>query len=341
MNNIIKFDNSINETSESIKLIFNKELKNIKNLRKKFDENNGDIINDLDYLEGYISNLIVKHRDKNWKPKNTEKKFVDLYNSFNERLKDDDEVWKVFFLSEFIYFSDVNSSLLNEDEDYINLIVTAIDTNLENFNISDTNTIKRIINDVRKNVIKNLFKNIDSEDVEKMVDIVEGIASGINLLTINGWYKDDNIDYEDENDNLQTGILTLDRVYNYYKKQEDMEDLIKYTSFYRNHDIDEEYDDSEEKRRMGIINSILLLKKYPEEYKLYYLDLARNINAKRLIDEELHEIIGLTSLYLKMGEQITEYDYEDLKHYVDLLERSYNNKNISHEKAKVLKDEDR
>lgn len=320
MGDIVKFDNRISETNGEIINIFKTEINNIKTLRNDFDEDD-DYIKDLDYLEGYLTALSIKYEDKTWKSKNVQDKFIDLYNSFKDKLKDEDDVWKVFFFSELIYFTDINSSLIKDNKEYVYRVIRGIDTNIEDIGIDNKKLINEIIVDVRKNVIRNLFIDKESKDEdEKMVNVVEGIVNGDNLLTIYSWYKDDNLEEdEDLNKDLQNGIITLDRVSDYYIRKEELVNLLKYTDFYINNKDEEEYIDDEHFRRMDILCKIDLLKSYPEEYKFYYLQLARKINSKKDINLELKEITELTDLYLTMGEQITEYDYEDLDYFVEMV----------------------
>lgn len=328
MGKIIKYNNNINKNNDQIMSIFNNEIKNIKHIRSSFDEDNEDIIKDLDFLEGYLTNLTVKYKDKNWKTESTQTRFIDSYNFLKKDMKNEDEVWKAFFFSEFIYFADINSGLIHEDNDYIKMIINAIDTNTEDLDISNSFLIKEIINDVRKPIIKRLFQKKEEDETYKMINVIEGIIDGFDLLTIFNWYKDDNLEEDYEKEDLQNGILTIDRIYNYYKEQEEIISLIKEATFYSKHSLDEKYDDSEDVFKIKIINSIKLIKKFPEEYKFYYIQLVRRINSRKLIDQELYELIELTNLYINMGDQITEYDFEDLNHYLDLIEDKYKNKSF-------------
>ncbi|MBO6195154.1 MAG: hypothetical protein J6O56_02265 [Bacilli bacterium] len=328
MGEIIKFDNSINKNNNQIMSIFKNEIEHIKNIRSKFSDEDEDIVKDLDFLEGYLTNLTIKYKEKNWKTESSQNKFINSYNCLKSDLKDEDDVWKAFFFSEFIYFSDINSGLIYEDDEYIKMIINAIDNNMQNFDINNSILINKIINDVRKSIIKNLFHNDENDETYKMVNVVEGIVDGFDLLTIFNWYKDDNLEDIYDKEDLQNGILTIDRIYNYYKDQEEIVSLIKEASFYSEHGFDEKYDDSEEMLKIKIINGIKFINNFPEEYKLYFIQLVRRINSKKSIDEELYEIIKLTNLYLSMGEQITEYDFEDLNHYLDLVEVKIKNKSL-------------
>ena len=329
MGDIVKFDNRISDTNNDILNIFKTEINNIKNLRSDFDDDDF-FVEEFDYLEGYLSNLLLTYKNRNWKSKNVQERFIELYDNMKNKLKEDDEVWKAFFFSELIYFTDINSSLINNNDDYVYMVVKGIDSNIEDIGIDNKNLISNIINSVDKKVIKNLFANKESdEDEYKMINVVEGIVNKDSLLTIYSWYKDDNLD-KDENisKDLQNGIITFDRIYDYYIEQEEFVNLMNFANFYNANKDEDEYIDDDHFRRMDIINKIRSLKSFPEEYKFYYLQLARKINSKKDINRELVEITELTDLYLTMGDQITEYDYEDLDHFIEVVGGKYENRGL-------------
>ncbi len=119
-----------------------------------------------------------------------------------------------------------------------------------------------------------------------------------------------------ESENLQNGILSIDRIYNYYRKKEEMYDLLSILDQYKNNEDDYSNNHLE---RVNVINAINLIKEFPEEYKLYYVELIRKINKTKDIEKELKQVLELTCFYLNMGDQIEEFDYDDLKHYINMI----------------------
>ena len=66
MGDIVKFDNRISDTNNDILNIFKTEINNIKNLRSDFDDDDF-FVEEFDYLEGYLSNLLLTYKNRNWK----------------------------------------------------------------------------------------------------------------------------------------------------------------------------------------------------------------------------------------------------------------------------------
>ena len=141
-----------------------------------------------------------------------------------------------------------------------------------------------------------------------MNDIVDGLGKGYNPLLISALYD---ADYP-KDDNLEEGKLTLDRIKDYYLSQEELR-------FY----YDSEYIDLETaKKKHDIIEDLLekvsCIKSFSKKYQRIYLDVMKKVIKKHNIDEEIMDVVKLTALYLDHGEQITEFDEEDIEHYLSL-----------------------
>ena len=106
MGEVIKFNNSINETNDKIKSIFNSVINEINKDINSFSDLDKETIDELKYLENYISKLLLKIENKNWKSRIVEEKFIDIYDYFKE-IKED-KISQLFYLSELIYFTDIN-----------------------------------------------------------------------------------------------------------------------------------------------------------------------------------------------------------------------------------------
>lgn len=302
MGEVINFNNSINETNDKIKSIFYSVINEINKVINEFTDLDEDTINELKYLENYIRELSLKIENKNWKSKTVEERFIDTYDYFKE-IKDD-ELWKVFCISELIYFTDINSSILDENKDYTNLILVALDTNMEEIGIKSKEVINKVISDVEKPIIKNIFNNYDEDQSYKMIDIVDGISSGIDLITVSNWYKDEK-ELENNLYSLKNGILTIDRIYNYYIEQEYYNYLFKKLAL-EQHNEDTKKLEQEHNYNVSILNKILLLNSYSESDKLKYIDTIRKINSNYALEEQIDKVINLTDVYLIHLEETNE-----------------------------------
>lgn len=129
------------------------------------------------------------------------------------------------------------------------------------------------------------------------------------------------------NDKLDEGILTFDRIYDYY---------ISHEEFSFGYNLATLPDLTEEKvmemtkdhnERMRNIRKILSIKKYSKESQMNYLLVARDIISKRKITEELDDISKLTKFFFENKENIDNIELSDIK------------KIINKGKEKVLKDE--
>lgn len=304
MGEVIKFNNSINETNDKIKSIFNSVINEINKDINSFSDLDKETIDELKYLENYISKLLLKIENKNWKSKVVEEKFIGTYNYFNEEIEESDELCKIFCISELIYFTDINSLILDDNKEYTNLILTALDTNMDEIDINNKEMINKIIDEVQKPIIKNVFNNYDEDQRYKMIDIVDGISSGIDLITVSNWYKDEK-ELENDSYSLKNGILTIDRIYNYYIEQEYYNYLFKKLAL-EQHNEDTKKLEQEHNYNTSILNKILLLNSYSESDKLKYIDTIRKINSNYALEEQIDKVINLTDVYLTHLEETSE-----------------------------------
>lgn len=318
MGKVIEFNNDINKTNNEIRYIFKRSLVELEKIKNHYDEIDPIDLKNTNYLEEYINNLLLKTKDRNWKTNKTEERFINLFNiylnTFMEYYDDSDE-YEInekygfeLFVGRLIYFTDLDSTILNEEEDYLELIVTSFDFDEEYMNISDKNKIKKVLNYLKRNMIKNLFEEIDETDINVMKNIIFEIHSGKDPYTISKIYE-----LEEIEDNLEEGDLTKERISEYYLNQEESRFSVvfdknkDYIEQNRDHDI-----------RMAIISSIKNIKFGNKEYEKMFYEIVRNIVLKHDVDEELRCIIRLTTLLYEQGNQITEFDKEDIEHYINL-----------------------
>ena len=84
MAEVIELKKYLKGSNEEINKIFHDSVIGI----KKYKTNNKDIpdyeLESLDFLEGYISNLEIRTKDKSWKPEPIENKFLKHYMFFKD-----------------------------------------------------------------------------------------------------------------------------------------------------------------------------------------------------------------------------------------------------------------
>lgn len=306
MSNVIDLKKYFKGSNKRINRIFHDGVYHIKDYKLENDKIDTDELESLDFLEGYLYDLELRTKDNSWKTEAIENKFLELYNYFKTSFGKD--VFGDYFINYFIYLTDIYTPILNEDKYYIELVVTGIIGKCKQLKLRDKNKVKSILKNITNPILKDKFNAKDDFDLAKMNDIIGGLALGYNPLLISALYD---TDYP-EDDNLEEGILTLERIKNYYLSQEELR-------FY----YDIEYSDMDEAlKKHYIIENILkyipFINTFSEKYKRIYLNIAKEIISKHNIDVEINDIVRLTSIYLEMEKQIEEFDIEDIKHYIDL-----------------------
>ncbi len=306
MAEVIELKKYLKGSNEEINKIFHDSVIGI----KKYKTNNKDIpdyeLESLDFLEGYISDLEIRTKDKSWKPEPIENKFLKHYMFFKDSFGKDEFVDT--FIGHFIYISDLYGPILNEDKYYIELVISGIIGNCKELKLSDKNKIASILKDVTKPIIKSKFDVKDCLDLAKMNDIIDGMKKGYNPLLISALYD---ADYP-EDDNLKEGKLTLDRIKDYYLSQEELR------FYYDSEYIDLETATNKHKIIEEILEQVPSIKTFSKKYQRIYLDIMKKVIKKHNIDEEIFDVVKLTALYLDHGAQITEFDEEDIEHYLSL-----------------------
>ena len=307
MGEVIEFNNSINKTNKVIKDIITEVINMINKLLDDMSDLDEYTVSELKYLNKYFNNLLLKIEDRNWKISSTEEKFIKTYNCFKKYLSEEDKLWQVFCLSELLYFTDINSSILSDNVDYTNLIIIGLDINMESIGIENKDVINKVIKNVKKPAIKKVFKDFGEDEKYRMVNIIDGLSSGVDLSVVSSWYSgeeddDNNTSLEDVH-SLQNGILTIDRIYDFFVEMEEVYFLLKKHSYIeKNMDtekLDKKYIDD-----VSMLEKILLLKKFPEKYQLSYINSVREIDAKYGLEEKLERVILLTKLYMMQVDEL-------------------------------------
>lgn len=305
MGEVIEFNNSINKTNKIIKIIIFELINNINKLLNEKKDLDEFTVEELKYLKEYFTNLLIKIKDRNWKISSTEEKFIKTYNCFKKYISLEDEVWKVFCLSELLYFTDINSSILSDNINYTNLIIIGLDINMESIGIENKSVINKVIKDVKKPIIKKIFKNYDEDEKYRMVNIIDGLSSGVDLSVVGSWYndeEDDDFSYEDVH-SLQNGILTIDRIYDFFVEMEEVHYLLKrYTCLEEERDID--VIDEEHRKNVDMFENVLIIKKFPEKHQLSYINSVREIDSKFGLEEKIKKVVFLTGLYMMQVDEL-------------------------------------
>ena len=316
MGDIIEFRQSINTTNKYIKEKISNLAQSINNIKPSIDENEIELLNEMNFFEAYFNNLIIKINDRNWKSERKEEKYINYYNSFNDK-SNLSELDKIYFLSLFTYCSDINSSLLDEDFNYIKLVVESIDRNLYDISLSNVRLINSIIKDSTRPMIKNIVLNSDDPSFT-LYDIIDGLSNGIDIYTVSLWYKNN---YNMEAVTIDEDNLTLDNIREFYLNQE----KLRYID--RCNHIDE-FEEIEREHEINslFINAIYNIKGFNDEYQDIYLNIVKKILSKENIDRQIRDIINLTKVYLEFGEQITEFSIEEIEHYIELGGKKYENR---------------
>ena len=163
MGDIIQFNRNLNSSNNDIQNIFSEIISDLKISLKKVYPEEEELVFELEYFKSYISNMYEKSKERNWKNESKEKKYIEYYNSLKKDSKNLSDLNRTYFLSLFTYCSDINSSLLNEDKDYVKSIVESIDCKIKYNQLPKIKIIESVINDLTRPMIKELIsKSPDS-----------------------------------------------------------------------------------------------------------------------------------------------------------------------------------
>ena len=199
MEKVVQFINVHSKILEMFKKIENDVIENEEELK-----NNKYYI----YLVNYFYEVYNKLKDNKWNSSN-DLKFI---NKFNCLIKED-KLFECINELEYVRLYDMlKEKLVNLDEQSINLLIY-IPYEFQDLNKKEYEQIIRYLSN--KIIKDNINKEKDfKRKKDKIIDYVELYKNGYNLIEIA---------LEDKNnehiDNLDTGILSADRIYNYYINQ--------------------------------------------------------------------------------------------------------------------------
>lgn len=313
MGDVIKFSLEKNNTNNEIKSIFVDLTNRIKNTMSSVEDQ--EVLDEFNYLEGYITSLFIKVKNGNWKTEKKEEKYINLFKLFDSEKYAFSNLYKTYFLSLFTYLSDINSSILDEDVEYVDNIVESVDRGMESFKITDKELIGKILKDITKPIIKDVVNKSDDPRYA-LYDIIDGLVSGRNVLTVSSWYMN-----EEKEESIDINEPTIDQIRNYYLEQE------KYRYIEKSYNVND-LDSIAKEHQMNVmfLSSIYLINGFDDNYKKIYIDITKKILSKNNIDEQIKDIINLTKVYLEYDEQIVELDKQDIEHYLRLGGKKYENR---------------
>ena len=302
MGEVLSFDRRSAIDKYVIKALKNM-IRDAKKIRKKNYNEIEESLFELDYLEGYIYNICLKIEKNGWKSKETKMKFLDHYSYLHNEY----EFNSNFLFQEMVLalITDLNSKIIFNDNEYVGGIVNEIDNYI--FENREVN-IKKIGNSL--SVLNNysIKKTIQSDDKmyisSNIADVIDCVDQNYSIERILEIFKESN-----EIDNLDNGIITLDRIQNYCKFHTDL--LFK---------IAESNENSDEKKLLGkyedyneVFNEIYALKHYKEKQKNVYIDMViNNIQSNESLINKLKFLRALTEVYLDYEELVNKLDYEHI-----------------------------
>lgn len=297
MGNIIDISDRFNIQNKKLEIFNNvANKKGLRNEIKKHDKH-------YEYIITKFDEIYDKLKKGLWSNKN-DNKFVEKFESITAS---EDETLKYINELEFIYLYD----LLKEDifkvkDEYINIFLYIPDSFLDVQKKSYEELIKCLSN---KKIIEILDKKeTKNEKKYEIFDYVECILDGENPIEFALLPND-----EEKLDTLDSGIITIDRIYNFYSYE-----VMVLKSLSPNIINDE---------ISNIIEMIPLIKKYNNINQNKYIELTKTIrNSAPNLIENIKNVSSLTSIFLTFDKKIDEIDLKMLE--IMLFDKIINKKSI-------------
>lgn len=291
MASIIEFDKIHVKDFDNNKII--ELFDNLYSNTRKFIYQNKDIIDKYFYdLFSYFNKVYDKVKNNMWLNNTMSEEF---YNKYDLVTFDEVEYSRLTFQLEYIRLVDTSRiDVLKMDDEYIRLLFNSL-IEFDDINIK---TYQRVVHGLSNAIIKEIIDKIDNKRKKyMMMDIISMLIDGHTYLDIkiecNGMYMDteENSDY-----NLDAGIITIDKIHDYYIDQAIiMKELCNSNSF-------------------NNIDKILLIKGYNNSIQLKFIELIKVIRkCKKNLMDELDCISDLVEIFLYYKDQINNIDIEDLE----------------------------
>ena len=297
MGNIIDISDRFNIQKKKLEIFNNvANKKDLRNEIKKYDKHYEYIITKFDEIYDKLKKGLWSNKSDN--------KFVEKFESITAS---EDETLKYINELEFIYLYD----LLKEDifkvkDEYINIFLYIPDSFLDVQKKSYEELIKCLLN---KKIIEILDKKeTKDEKKDEIFDYMDCILDGENPIEFALLPKD-----EEKLDTLDSGIITIDRIYNFYSYE-----VMALKSLSPNIINDE---------ISNIIETIPLIKKYNNINQNKYIELTKVIrNSAPNLIENIKNVSSLTSIFLTFDKKIDEIDLKMLE--IMLFDKIINQKSV-------------
>ena len=296
MDNVIDISDRFNIQNKKLE-IFNNVAKK-KDLRKRissYEVHYQDLLTNFDKIYDKLQKGLWSNRSDN--------QFV---NGFEAITSSDNDEQKYINELEFISLYDLlKDDLYKIKEEYISVLLYTY-TLFEK--VSKTEYKKLIECLSNEQIISKLDKKTtDGEREAEIFDYFECVMNGINP-TAEVLFVDEN---ENQSNTLNNGILTIDKIYNFYIEQ---------AIFLKSYDILNE-------NVLSDISKILLIKKYSNKNQIKFIELSKIVKeiSTNLL-QNIENIISLTNIFLSFDKEIDNISLDTLEKM--LIDKIMPKKNI-------------
>lgn len=296
MDNVIDISDRFNIQNKKLE-IFNNVAKK-KDLRKRissYEVHYQDLLTNFDKIYDKLQKGLWSNRSDN--------QFV---NRFEAITSSDNDEQKYINELEFISLYDLlKDDLYKIKEEYISVLLYTY-TLFEK--VSKTEYKKLIECLSNEQIISKLDKKTtDGEREAEIFDYFECIMNGINP-TSEVLFVDEN---ENQSNTLNNGILTIDKIYNFYIEQ---------AIFLKSYDILNE-------DVLSDISKILLIKKYSNKNQIKFIVLSKIVKGiSTNLLQNIENIISLTNIFLSFDKEIDNISLDTLEKM--LIDKIMPKKNI-------------
>ncbi len=305
MGNIVDF-NELKKNSKNEKL--DELIKKSYNDIKKFETKNKELLDDnFKILYDFLKELYLNENKRL-----LSSKLIDRFiSNFDKVTYDEDDSNKYYLMLEYFYlaFKSKGKIFINDDE-YLSVILKSF-CEMDEIN---PKSYLDIANTLSNTGIKKIINNEKKDKKVLMVDIIDALNNGKNILDIYLIYNDDN------KDDMELSIYTIDNIHNYYLNQ---------IAFFFDK-IDQHIVDN--------IDSILLIKTYSDDIKYKFIQLVIKIRSiSNTLIKEISLLSDLVDIIFSFSDDLEKIDKETMESM--LLFKNINNIDIDDLEKIYKKDE--
>ena len=305
MGNIVDF-NELKKNSKNEKL--DELIKKSYNDIKKFETKNKELLDDnFKILYDFLKELYLNENKRL-----LSSKLIDRFiSNFDKVTYDEDDSNKYYLMLEYFYlaFKSKGKIFINDDE-YLSVILKSF-CEMDEINPKSYLDIASTLSNTG---IKKIINNEKKDKKVLMVDIIDALNNGKNILDIYLIYNDDN------KDDMELSIYTIDNIHNYYLNQ--------IAFFYDK--IDQHIVDN--------IDSILLIKTYSDDIKYKFIQLVIKIRSiSNTLIKEISLLSDLVDIIFSFSDDLEKIDKETMESMLSL--KNINNIDIDDLEKMYKKDE--